>query len=255
VAFAMMHAASAASVIRWTLEGTMSEPMRREMWADYDQGWQGIARSFGLSIDQWYHAIATNHPSSVYWSSRANAQMFDVRSRPFQALVDTGIAPDLLRVLSKGTDKVTDIGRSGPLVEALAHVNAPGPLDQTYRLRKDVAVKESITVDPVRGKAVQSPNPTVPIDPAAARYWTDPIRFADEVAPSYGSPRHCHRFYFKDDPSGPQVRFDDTVHAGLRLHELLASQARTHEELVGLLTPSQQLLLSRLRQAGMIELT
>jgi len=179
--------------------------------------------------------------------------MFDVRSRPFQALVDTGIAPDLLRVLSKGTDRVEDIGRSGPLVEALSHVKDARAGNKTYRLRASVVVKESVTVDPARGKAVQSRDPNVPVDPAAARYWTDPLRHAADVDPSYGEPRHCHRFHVADDAAAAQVRFDDAIHGGLALHATLAKRPHTHAELVAILSPGQQALLSRMVQAGMVE--
>src|SRR5262249_59411676 len=140
------QATAAALLLQCTLERTVPDTQLPELWRDYEDGWQTFARSFALGIDQWYHAIALTYPDSVYWKFRGAEQLFPTSERPFQALVDNGINPNMLRVISRGRGTTLDAIRGdGPLVEAreLTKRLLQAP-DGRITLAPHVALKDSL---------------------------------------------------------------------------------------------------------------
>ena len=163
-------------------------------------------------------------------------------------------ALDIARTLAR-QDEGSEANRLRAL-ETLASIKDKGPsANARLALKSNVALKASLTVDPGRGKAVQNPNASVPLDPAATRYWSDPVRYAGDVACLYPEPRKCHRFYTPSVVDGPQVRFDDSIHGGVALFELLAAKPHARSELDQLLSAGQQALLARLVTAGMVDIS
>lgn len=254
VAFAIGQATAAALLLQCTIERKLPDAQLQELWRDYEDGWQTFARSFALGIDQWYHAIAQAYPNSVYWRFRDVEQLFPVSERPFQALVDNGINPNLLRIISRGGTTLDAIGGNGPLAETreLARKLLPAR-DARIRLAPNVALKESATLDIGSYKAFQ---PHVgsdhPLDPNVTLYWKDVLKNSHVLPPMHVMPRTCWRFYFGDGSQPTQVRFDDDVHGGRRLYERLRAGAAVHGELRDGLSNNGRALLDRLLVAKIV---
>jgi 2-polyprenyl-6-methoxyphenol hydroxylase-like FAD-dependent oxidoreductase len=255
VAFAIGQATAAALLLQCTLERTLADAKLQELWRDYEDGWQTFARSFALGIDQWYHAIALTYPNSVYWKFRDAEQLFPTSERPFQALVDNGINPNMLRVISRGRGTTLDAIRGdGPLVEAreLTKRLLPAP-DARIMLAPNVALKESLTLDIGSYKAFQPyAGSTQQLDPNVTLYWKDVLKNSHVLPPMHVAPRTCWRFYFADGSCPTQVRFDETVHGGRRLYERLRSGAVVHRELRDTLSNDERALLDRLMVANIV---
>ncbi len=257
VAFAIGQATAAALLLQCTIEGTLPDAHTQELWRDYEDGWQTFARSFALGIDQWYHAIALSYPNSVYWAFRDKEQLFPPSERPFQALVDNGLNPNLLRIISRGGTTLDAIGGDGPLAETreLARRLLP-PRDARITLAPNVALKESLTLDIGSYKAFQPPvGSGRPLDPNVAFYWKDVLKNSHVLPPMHVMPRRCWRFHFGDRPLHTQVRFDDEVHRGRRLYERLRSGPAIHGELRDTLSNDERALLDRLLVANMVVAT
>ena len=251
VSFALGQAAAAAVVIEYTLNQRLPALLLRELWDDYEEGWQGLARTFALAIDQWYHAIALASPNSVYWQFRAEEQLFDPVARPFQVLVDNGVSPNMLRVMTRGSITVDALGNTGPFVEALTRARTLPTPDARIVLAGNVQIKDSVALETSRAKGVQSAGTTFG-DPAGALYWSDPLKHASEVPPLHPPPRACCRLYFSDGSRTTQVRFDDHVHRGRELVQRLSGGPIPHNELRESLTAEQRQLLDRMFVAGMV---
>lgn len=253
VAFGMSHAASAAALIKATFDGGLPCTLKHELWNDYQEGWRAIARSFALAIDQWYHAICDNHPGSVYWGRRGKTEKAgNLREAAFHALVDSGVNPDMLQVIDN-RGREAGAAPDETTVEALGLVRDLEPLaDDVLVIDPELAIKDSVTLDIGRPKATQSVRKEDPVDVAAARYWLDPIAGANDVAAHYPGPRACQRFYYPGLPERPQVRFEDAVHGGRALRELLLPGPQQYGELAPRLTGGQRRLLSSLCRAGMV---
>jgi len=187
-------------LLQCTLERTLSDARLQDLWRDYEDGWQTFARSFALGIDQWYHAIALAYPTSVYWKFRDVEQLFQASERPFQALVDNGINPNLLRVISRGGTPPDAIGGDGPLAETHALMRQLLPQrDARITLAPNVALRESVTLDIGSYKAFQPPvGSDRPLDPNVTLYWMDVLKNSHVLPPMHVMPRTCWRFYFSD---------------------------------------------------------
>jgi 2-polyprenyl-6-methoxyphenol hydroxylase-like FAD-dependent oxidoreductase len=252
-AFATNHACAVAALLEATFDSAITDTLKRELWIDYEDSWQGIARSFSLAIDQWYHAISVSNPTSVYWERRAGQPLLNIRDQTFNALVDTGVSPDLLRVITKGTTRLEDLGHDGALVAALDKTHQTEPtVENRVALRAGVAVKDSLTLNIGNPKGMQPPGSAPPIE-AIGRYWTDPMRYSKDIPPHYAGPTRCRRFYHVEHPESVQIRFNEEQHGGAALVELLASRPG-YAELREQLTDGQHALLLKMCHAGMIEL-
>jgi hypothetical protein len=254
VAFAIGQATAAALLLQCTIEKTLPDAQLQELWGDYEGGWQTFARSFALGIDQWYHAIALEYPNSVYWKFRDAEQIFPTSERPFQALVDNGINPNLLRIISRGGTTLDAIGGDGPLAETRELTRRLLPArNARIKLAPNVALKQSVTLDIGSYKAFQ---PHVgadhPLDPNVTLYWKDVLKNSHVLPPMHVMPRTCWRFYFSDGSLPTQVRFDDDVHMGRRLYERLRSGPVVHGELRDALSNDGCALLDRLMVAKIV---
>jgi len=183
--------------------------------------------------------------------------LFPTAERPFQALVDNGINPNLLRVISRGGGTTLDaIGGSGPLAETRDYLRRLLPSrDARITLAPNVSLRESVTLDIGSYKAFQPPVASdQPLDPNVALYWTDVLKNSHVLPPIHVMPRPCWRFHFSDGSASTQVRFDEGVHHGRRLYERLRSGA-AHGELRDALSNDECALLDRLMVAKMVVAT
>lgn len=254
VAFATNQAAAAALVIRKTLGGDLSEQDKRDLWHDYDEGWHGMAETFSLSIDQWYHAIGKNNPGSIYWQARGNQIDLDIQDRTFDALLNTAFTPDLLQLMTDGSRKMSDLAATGPFVVAseLAQPEEPGGA-AVLALSPRTTVRTGVALD-VPGFKAFIPPPPFDLPPEAkaaiAEYWRDPVANAHLVTSPTEVTVPCHRFSLDGDPAS-EIRGLDRDGAG-ELAELLAHGPVSYAELVAGLSVPQTQLLKRLLRAGLV---
>jgi hypothetical protein len=252
VAFALNHAASAARVILEAHDPARTEAERRDLFVDYDASWHGIADSFALAIDQWYHAIAKNNPGSIYWSSRADETIMDIRELTFNALVDTAVSPDLLLVLTKGRGGVDDLDAAGPLMKALDAQRQLSPEDDVVvSLAPGVQVRESLSLEVPRSKQAAAYT-AFPPQEAAERirdYWTDPVANGDRVPALYGPPKRCYRATLGDHAAAGVKFGGEEARA---MVESLREPTRVSALREGM-TQANELLLRKLNAAGMLQ--
>lgn len=261
VAFAMGHGLSAALMLKLSADPTISEEHKRDLWADYDREWHGIAETFSLAIDQWYHAIGKNRPDSAYWNSRGVDPVEGLRERSFQLLLSTSLEPDILRVLTEASNDVADLEQDGPYVRALRLAEAtatqlrPGDV---VALRPDVVVRESLALD-IPGFKGFVPPPEFPIDSAEraaiAEYWRDPVTNGSAIESPLSAAVPCHRIEAQIEGESRSVRFFDAIDGGRALVELLTSGPATFAELADRLTGPQLLLLGALSREGLLQVT
>ncbi|AWW40955.1 NAD(P)/FAD-dependent oxidoreductase [Streptomyces cadmiisoli] len=259
VAFATNQAVAVATVLVRTASGELSEPEQRELWRDYDTEWHGMASTFALSIDQWYHAIGSDNPDSVYWNTRGRREGVELdHERTFHALLNTAFTPDLLQLMTDG-EGMTGLDPAGPYMAAYARANRLVlTADTKVSPAPGVTVTEGPGLDIPGFKAAIPPDPSLmPVEArrAAATYWTDPTRHADLVPPSMGATVPVQRFHFRDDPDGVAVRAVADRDGGAELWESLKDGPVLWSDLVRCLHPGQQRLVQRLLQAGMLELS
>jgi flavin-dependent dehydrogenase len=251
VAFAATQAASASLVLRKTLDPSTSEEDSRNLWRDYDEGWHGMASTYALSIDQWYHAIAKNNPGSIYWESRVKTVDLGIQERTFDFLLNTAFTPDLLQVMTSGTRELSDLDSNGPFRRAAA-LAEPDELDP----ETEVALSTDTTVTPGPGLDVPGFKAFVPPPPfempdflkaAIAEYWKDPVANG-AVAPSpTDETSPCHRFTL----AGNQVSGLDRDGAA-ELVRVLEEGPEQYGKLAVKLSLPQLQLLKRLIRAGMV---
>ncbi len=258
VAFATNQAVVTATLLGQTASGDVPEQDVRGMWRDYDSEWHGMAATFALSIDQWYYAIGSDNPDSVYWNSRGKAGSLGLTTdQTFHALLNTAFTPDLLQVLSDG-EGVDGLDIGGPFMTAYAEANSLnlGP-DATVKLAAGVTVTAGLGLDVPGFKAAVPPIPELMSEEeqkAAAKYWSDPVRYADITPSSLGRTLPCHRFFFQDDPDGPQVRGIDTWDGAAEIAKRLHNGPVGWQELIGSLDNAGQRFVRRLLHAGMLDL-
>lgn len=250
VAFAATQASAAALLLRQTAADGTSEQDARDLWQDYDEGWHGMARTYALSIDQWYHAIGKNNPGRIYWHHRGAAADLGVRERTFDALLNTAFTPDLLQVMTSGSRRMADLDSEGPFVAATARADPgdPGP-GAELRLAAGVRIRAGVGLDVPGFKAFVPPPPfEVPeqVKSAIAEYWKDPVANGDLAPSPTAEPVPCHRFSLGD----AEIRGLDRDGAG-ELADALAAGPVRHDSL----TVPQLIVVKRLLRAGMVTVT
>ncbi len=246
VAFSVNHAASAALLIELAFSSDVGESDKRDLFRDYDEGWRGMACSFAVILDQWYHAIARTHPTSVYWETRTSESLVDVRMPTFNALVDTAVSPDLLMVITKGEGKLSEL-TEGPLIEALRLAGREPSDDQYVAMKKDVVVRPTLSLSVGLSKI----NLQMMRDGGVERlkaYWDDPIHNRGAIPRLYDKPTQHHRFETGD----AGVTFLDARDGGFELARRLESVTR-YGDVRPSLTPAQRLLVRKLVGANLIE--
>ncbi len=254
VAFAANQAAAAAMMLRHTADPRVPEQQKRDLWHDYDRGWHGMAKTFALSIDQWYHAIGKNNPGSVYWQSRGTTIDLGIHERTFDALLNTAFTPDLLQIITGGTRRIEDLDPQGPFIAAtaMAQPDAPDP-DALVTLAAGVSVRTGLALDVPGFKAFVPPPPyEIPAEAKAAiaRYWEDPVKNGDSVPPT-ALPVPCHRFELEGRGPEEQVCALDRDGAA-ELWSLLRAGRTTFAGLERALSEPQRQVFKRLQRAGMI---
>lgn len=254
VHFALLHAAAAVVLIKTTFDESLSESLRRELWADYDEMLRRIAHGFSLGIDQWYNEIARDNPNSIYWKQRSGICTFDNRRDTFHALVNGAVHQDLIQVITKGTGEMRCLGEEGALRRGfeclLGEEPAPGAL---VRLKRGVEVRESLTLDPGAPPEGCAPPPGKPLSLAYGPYWDDPSSHGDEVEHLFDRAIPCHCFYFEDDSSTGRVKFVDAMHGGLALRDALRIP-QPYGALKASLGAGARHLLLHLALAGMLDI-
>jgi flavin-dependent dehydrogenase len=249
VHFALQHAGMAVTMIKAAFDDSMSDTLKEELWEDYHEQLGSVARGFAAGIDQWYTEISRDNPNSVYWKHRGSQSTFDTRAETFQALVNGQIHGDLIQVITKGTNSVNSLGKEGALRRTHDEIqHKEPPADVKVRLKPNVAVKESMTLE----GPIQTPDGRV-ICFLHGPYWDDPEKHAQEVLPLCGDPRPCHRFYFTDGEGEVKVKFIDAEHNGLELYDLLRSGNYTYGQLKEKLSGPQQHLLLLTALSDMVE--
>jgi flavin-dependent dehydrogenase len=255
VAFAMQHALSAALLIRTTLDPELSEQAKRDVWNDYNVGWHAIAEVFSLSIDQWYHAIGTIYPDSIYWRSRGTTADMGLREQSFQILLSTAMTPSILRLLTHNSLDQSDLDQSGPYMQALSQAETeidPPAEDDVLQRAEGAEVRESMTVSLPGYKAMVPPlGIQIPkqLRDAVAAYWQDPIANTDVLAHPLDKSTPCHRF---SAPDGTELRSFAAKDGGIGVWDALADGSRTFGELSAQLTPAQISFLKLMIRSGVV---
>jgi hypothetical protein len=259
VSFATGQAVAAALLLAATADGSIPEECKRDLWADYDSGWHGMAETYALSIDQWYHAIAKANPDSIYWRSRGTSVDLDIREQTFQALLNTAFTPDLLRVITKGSRQLADLEASGPFMAAYGMAEPP-PLadDDVLTLAPGTTIRESLALDVPGFKAIIPPPPfdlPAAAKAAIATYWSDPVAVGAQLPGPLDAPVPCLRIE-RTDPGGLAVaeslRGIGERDGMDRLWALLSAGPVRWGDLRGTLPGPHHQLVKRLRRARMV---
>ncbi len=256
VAFAAGQASAVALLLRATFDPDLPEEHKRDLWRDYDVEWHGMAETFSLSIDQWYHAIGKNNPDSVYWRQRGSTIDLDIREQTFQALLNTAFTPDLLQLITSGTRRPEDLDAAGPFVRATAMADPGEPLDDdVLELAPGAAIRASAGLDVPGFKAFIPPPPfefPPELKAVFARYWTNPLAYGPRTPSPHAAPIPCHRFHLPGDPDAPQVRSLDDREDGPGLWAMLSAGPIPYRKLREQLDSAQSRLLRRLLRAGLV---
>ena len=252
VAFALNQASTAAGLLAATADPGLSEQDKRDLWRDYDEGWHGMASTFALSIDQWYHAIGKANPDSIYWRSRGTTADLDIQDRTFDALLNTAFTPDLLQIVTTGTGQLSDLDPEGPFVRAAALADPEGRLtaDTELTLPAEATVRPGVSLEVPGFKAAIPPAPyEIPpeLTTAITHYWRDPIANGHTLTTPNGAPQPSHRFAL----GGAEVAGLDRDGAG-DLAKILSNGPIRFDDLVTRLSFPQLVLLKRLLRAGII---
>ncbi len=282
VGLSMIEASSVSFLIDTTLNSTLPEQQKKDLWYDYQQRMRTIALTLSICIDQWYHGIARKNPESIFWKSRrSEIPSVDLRDKTFFMLINLETT-DLAEY-----DYTGDRQR---WIETLKQFSpqAPSSLHFVKRFWESRSPQEPAmtTIYPPFGLKASDPNHTTLIindvegselaldtkiaihSNVAVRssvllgqlqvrkmttpdYWTDPLKHEDllDSVPPY---HECQRFYFKDRPDEVEVPFLDKMENGLKVYELLQSNTHSYGELKKLISSEQRSLVGRLHNAGML---
>jgi flavin-dependent dehydrogenase len=255
VAFAVAQASAVSLVIQSTLGDGFSVQQKRDLWEDYDREWHGMAETFALSIDQWYHAIARANPGGTYWKMRGNSPELGVREETFLHLLNTAFTPDLLQLMTR-SGRMQDLDAEGPYMRASAIARPPSVSDATLvTLAPDVELRETIGVD-VPGFKAFIPPPPFEIPPQAktqiAHYWEDPVRNGSAAPNPHDAPLRVHRFERRGEPGAPYARSVEQRDGGVGLYEILQRGPTPLGELKKRISSDQERLLTRLIAARLV---
>jgi hypothetical protein len=259
VGFACAQASGTALLLRTTFDPTVPESTKRELWQDYDKGWQGMAETYSLSIDQWYHAISKRHPESIYWESRGAAIDLELREETFQALLSTGMTSGLLQVMTNGTRKMQDLDTTGPFMRASALALPDEPAaDAIIALRPGVELIESVTLEVPGFKGFIPPPPLdypAKLKDDIGHYWSDPIENSSFAPTPHARPQPCYRFRLagnhRTDRTAP--RAVEATADCLPVWKTLKEGTTTYGEFCASASWSERQLFKRLHQAKMID--
>jgi len=212
VAFALHHAASASLMIQEALENG-GESSARDLWRDYDTGWKRLARSFALVIDQWYHAIADRHSDSRFWQRVARDGSPELRAATFQAVVDTSVSPDLVRVLTRGEkDDIAEVLSQGPIADARRRTaDAVAGLGPRVKMAAGTRLRRGAALGIGQSRGSYPPGVVPEPGSIVARYWDDPIAVGPELPAMYSEPQSC--WYLTDGETQVAVGSGDDAEA------------------------------------------
>ncbi|GAA3225456.1 NAD(P)/FAD-dependent oxidoreductase [Nonomuraea helvata] len=259
VAFAMHHGLSAATVLAATFDESVDEQHKRDLWHDYDMEWHGIAESFSLSIDQWYHAIGKNNPDSIYWRTRGQDVAGNFREQTFQILLSTTMEPDVLRHMTGEGGTQADLDAEGPYMKAYGMAD-PGVIgdDDHVSLTPGASVRKSLGLDIPGFKGFPPPPPfqlTEEEHAALTAYWADPVANGDAVVSPLSTPLPCHRYSVEGAASGVEVRSFDEVDGGKVVWDALSGGGVPYRQLREELTELQLHLIKLLWRTGVVTVT
>ncbi|MFG3618293.1 NAD(P)/FAD-dependent oxidoreductase [Nocardia sp. NPDC047654] len=253
MSFAVTQAWAAALVLRKTFDKDLDEQSKEDLWRDYDVEWRGMAETWALSIDQWYHEISRSHPDSPYWSAEGRrVEVDNATEGTFQALLNTALVPDLLNIMTKGTRDPRDLATEGPYLRAYTAADAVelAPED-IVTLSPDARIRTGVAAD-IPGFKGMSPPFEIPqaAREGLAAYWRDPIANSEAAPSPLADTVDCHRIYSASDP-GNEVRCLDRD-GGKELWETLNRGPARWSELAPRLTVLQGRALKRLLRAGLV---
>jgi flavin-dependent dehydrogenase len=282
VTLAINNAASVSFLIEATLNSTLPEQQKRDLWYDYQQRMRTVALTLSICVDQWYHGIARKNSDSIFWKSRrGEIPPVDLREKTFfyvgngetTNMVEydyTGDRQRWIEVFKNITPTASPTlhfmkrfwQSHVPQEEAVALKN---PLDglkasdpQRDRLRLSGQDGDELTPDSriaihsnvaVRSSVLlgqMQARKVIPVE-----YWEDPLGSEHQLdsIPHY---LDCQRFYFEDHPDDVEVPFLDEHEDGIKVYELLRKDGHTYRELQKLVSPRQRSLVGRLHNAGML---
>lgn len=277
VGFSITGAASVSFLIDATLNSSMPEQHKRDLWYDYQQRMRTTALTMSICVDQWYHGIARKNPDSMYWRSRrgdipevdlrdktfffaGNGETTSLaeydytgdRSRWIETLKD--LSPGSLHFLKRFWQSHSPQEREMRLKNPVDGLQASNPLRKQLKLKDGngsefspetiisihpkVDLRSSVLLGHLQARSLVTPE-----------YWSDPLKHEAmlDAVPAYFP---CQRFYFKDRPDDVEVPFLEREY-GVELYNLLQG-AHTYAELKQLVTPDQRSLMGRLHSAGML---
>ena len=280
VGLSINGATSVAFMIQATLDDSIPEQHKRDLWYDYQQRARTLALTLSIGVDQWYHGIARKNPDSIYWKSRrGEIPPVDLRYQTFRFLVNgetTNLAefdytgdrqrwiraltlttpPPLLHFIkafwrSRSPDEqvmtmknpLDGLKASAPAVDSLILNQDNGEelsLDSNISMKPNVSVRKSLLLNQLQARKATTPE-----------YWQDPLGQEKSLdsTPHYYD---CERFYFEDKPDDVEVPFLEEFENGLNLYGLLKEGAHTYGDLKQVVAPEQRSLLGRLHNAGML---
>ncbi len=282
VGISMIGATSVSFLISATLNPSISEQNKRDLWYDYQQRMRTIALTLSICIDQWYHGIARKNPDSIFWQSRrSDVPSVDMRDRTFFMLINletTDLAEyDYTGDRQRWIDTLVQFSPQPPsrlhFLKRFWESRSPEePILTTvyppYALKASDPNKTRLVINDGQGKEL-SPTTRIGIDPGVAirpslllgqlqarrmtlpEFWRDPLgqeHLMDPVPPYH----ECQRFYFKNRPDDVEVPFLDESEHGLELEAKLRTAGLTYGELQEQVSSVQRSLVGRLQNAGML---
>lgn len=282
VGLSITGAASVSFLIDATLNSSLPEQSKRDLWYDYQQRSRTTALTLSICLDQWYHGIARKNPDSIFWRSRSgvvpdvdlrdktfffvgngettNLVEYDYtgeRQRWIEALKDlTPAAPSNLHFIKHFWKSRSPHEPEMRLRDPLDGLSAADPYRDTLRLKdqngQEFVPETKITLDP--GVAVRSSVLLGQFQAsrmAPPKFWTDPLQY-DYLLDSVPPYLECQRFFFKDSPNQVEVPFLDEFENGTEVYALLQDGSHTYDELKKLISSKQRSLVGRLHHAGML---
>lgn len=282
VGFAITSAATVSFLIEATLNASLPEQSKRDLWYDYQQRTRTMALTMSVCVDQWYHGIARKNHASIFWQSRrGEIPDADLRHKTFFyagnaeiiGLVEYDYTGDRQRWIEALKDlwpwlktsqhfiKQFWASRSPTepqlrLKDPLDGLKASDPRRDVLRLKdpngNELALETTVALD-----ANIAVRPSLLLGQFLVRhmmppeYWADPLAHAylvDSVPPFY----ECQRFYFKDRPNEVEVPFLDEDEQGLEVYALFREKQHSYGELKRLISSKQRSLVGRLHNAGML---
>jgi hypothetical protein len=282
VGLAIGDAATVSFMIEATLDSSLPEQYKRDLWYDYQQRMRTTALTLSICVDQWYHGIARKNTDSIYWRSRRGMiPTVDLRDKTF-FFIGNGETTNMTEYDYTGDrqrwiEALKDISPSAPselhFMKRFWHSRSAQEPDMALKdpsdglkasdpkrnrlIIKDAGGNELATDTRLALHANVAVRSSVLLGQMQARrvttpeYWKAPLENEHEVeaVPHY---LDCHRFYFKDRPDEVEVPFLDELEDGLKVYDLLQKGGHSYAELQQLVSSRQRSLVGRLQNAGML---